>query len=72
MHHDQVGYPRDKKIFFDIYKSISVIHHIKKLRIKPYDLLNRCRKHFLTKFSTYVLKKNKLGSGNGGNIDQHN
>ena len=33
-HHDQVGFmPRDAK-FFNIHKSISVIHHINKLKNK--------------------------------------
>ena len=31
--------------FFNICKSINVIHHINKLKVKkPYDYLNRCRK----------------------------
>ena len=49
MHHDQVGFIPGIQRFFNICKSINVIHHINKLKdknhvIKPYDNLNRCRK----------------------------
>ena len=50
-HHDQVGFIPGMQRFFNIHKSINVIHHINKLTdknhmIKPYDNLNRCRKSF--------------------------
>ena len=34
IHHDQVGFILGMKVFFNIHKSINVIHHIKKLKIK--------------------------------------
>ena len=34
VHHDQVGFIPGKQGFFDIRKSISVIHHINKLKKK--------------------------------------
>ena len=43
IHHDQVRFTPWLQGFFNICKSISVIHHISKLK----NLLNRCRKNFL-------------------------
>ena len=44
IHHDQVGFISGMQGFFNIQKSINVIHLINKLKDKPYDHLNRCRK----------------------------
>ena len=44
LHHDQVGFIPGVQGFFNIHKSLNVIHHINKLKNKkPYDYLNRCR-----------------------------
>ena len=44
IYHDQVGFIPRMQGFFNIPKSINVVHHINKLKDKPYDHLNRCRK----------------------------
>ena len=47
IHHDYMGFIPGMQGFFNIHKSINVIHHINKLKNKrPYDYLNRCRKAF--------------------------
>ena len=41
IHHDQVGFVPGLQGWFNIHKSINVIHHINK---RKYDPVNRCRK----------------------------
>ena len=43
IHHNQVGYIPGMQGFFNICKSINVIHHINKLKDKNHVYLNRCR-----------------------------
>ena len=43
IHHDQVGLIPEMQGWFNIHKSINVIHHINKKK-EPYDPVNRCRK----------------------------
>ena len=56
--------------FFNICKSINVIHHINKLKNKTHDYLNRWRES-LWQNSTSIYDKNPLESRNRRNIRQH-
>ena len=40
VHHDQVRFIPGMQVFFNIYKSISVIHHINKLKNKNHMILS--------------------------------
>ena len=58
IHHDQVGFIPEMQRFFNIHKSINVIHHINKFKDKkPYDYLNRCRKAFNKIQHPFMIKK---------------
>ena len=46
IHYDQVGFIPRMQVFFNVCKSINVIHHINKLRNKNHMILNRYRKRF--------------------------
>ena len=46
------------QVFFNICKSINVIHHINKLKDKkPYDYLNRCRESLCKIHYSFMIKK---------------
>ena len=52
IHHDQVGFIPGKQGFFNIWKSIHVIHCINKLKDKNHMLIDV--EKALTKFSTHL------------------
>ena len=52
IHHDQVGFMPGTEGFFNICKSINVIHHVNKLKNKNHMIISIDAEKLLTKFST--------------------
>ena len=45
IHHDQVGFIPDRQGFFNICKSVNVIHHISNLKNKNHKILTKFNTH---------------------------
>ena len=54
IHHDPVGFNPGMQGFFNIHKSINVIHHINKLKDKNHMIISIMQKKPLTKFNTHL------------------
>ena len=52
IHHDQAGFTPAMQGFFNIRKSINVIHHINKLKDKNHMIISIDAEKALTKFNT--------------------
>ena len=53
-HHDQVGFISGMQGFFNIHKSISVIHNINKLKDKNHMIISIDQRKPLTKFNIHL------------------
>ena len=71
IHNDQVGFIPGMQGFFNICKSINVIHHINKLKDKNHMIISIDAEKFLTKF-TPIYDKKSPESKHRRNIPQHN
>ena len=60
IHHDQVGFIPGIQIFFNIHKSINVIHHINKLKDKKHMIISidAVKAFDKTQHSCMIKKKN--------------
>ena len=75
IHHDQVGFIPGMQEFFNIYKSINIIHHINKLKDKNHMIISIDTEKALDKIQhSFMIKKKKNcpETRHRRNIPQHN
>ena len=72
IHLDQVGFIPGMQGFFNICKSINVIHHINKLKDKNHMIISIDTEKAFDKIQHPFMIKNPPGSRHGRNIPQHN
>ena len=71
-HHDQVGFIPGMQGFFNIHKSINVIHHINKLKDKNHMIISIDAEKAFDKIQHPFVIKNPPESRHRRNIPQHN
>ena len=70
--HDQVGFIPGMQGFFNICKSINVIHHINKLKEKNHMIISIDAEKVFKKIQHRFMIKNCPESRHRGNLPQHN
>ena len=71
IHHDQVGFIPGMQGFFNIHKSINVIHHINKLKDKNHMIILIDEEKAFDKIQHQFMINNPPESRNRRNIPQH-
>ena len=72
IHHDQVHFISEMQGFFNIHKSISLIHHINKLKDKIHMIISIDPEKAFDKIQRPFMIKNPPESRHRRNIPQHN
>ena len=72
IHHDQAGFIPGMQVFFNIYKSINVIHHINKLKDKNHMIISTDAENTFDKIQHPFMTKTLHEAGIKENISQHN
>ena len=72
IHHEQVGFIPGMQGFFNIRKSVNVIHHINKLKNKNHMIISIDAEKAFDKIKHLFMIKNSPESRNRRNIPQHN
>ena len=72
IHHDQVGFILGVQGFFNICKSINLIHHINKFKNKNHMIISIDTEKAFDKIQHPFYDKSSPESGHRGNLPQHN
>ena len=72
IHHNQMGFIPGMQGFFNIRKSIQMIHHINKLKNKNHMIISLDAEKAFDKIQHPFLKKYSTESKHRGNLPQHN
>ena len=72
IHRDQVGFIPGMQGWYNICKSINIIHHINNSKDKNHMIISIDAEKAFDKIQHPLLIKNTQQSGNRGSIPQHN